>query len=333
MPENKKVLKQMDIIRTLGVKPVIDPAQEVEARTQFLMDYLRTSHARGFVLGISGGQDSTLAGKLAQRAVEKLRAEAKAGGADCKGATSKTKAGAGAGPVDAAGVEGGTRAGVEAEVEFIAVRLPHGVQADEDDAQTALDFIQPDKRVTVNIAEATRTIDAAVSRGLFSEDYAASRKATQQGVEPTDGLGDFNLGNVKARLRMVAQYAIAGERNLLVIGTDHAAENITGFFTKFGDGAADVLPLAGLNKRQGAQLLQYLEAPASTWEKVPTADLEEHRPALPDEEALGVSYQHIDDYLEGKDVPQTARDVIETWWEKGQHKRHLPASPTDTWWR
>lgn len=268
----------MEIIQALGVKPVIDPGQEVETRTRFLMDYLTASHARGFVLGISGGQDSTLAGKLAQRAVDMLRAEGSA-------------------------------------AEFIAVRLPHGVQADEEDAQTALEFIQPDRRVTVNIAEATSSIDAAVSRGLEEE------------------LGDFNVGNVKARLRMVAQYAIAGERNLLVIGTDHAAENVTGFFTKFGDGAADVLPLAGLNKRQGAQLLEYLGAPASTWEKVPTADLEENRPGLPDEEALGVSYRHIDDYLEGKNVPASARDVIERWWEKGQHKRHLPASPADTWWR
>lgn len=276
--EHKKALKQMEIIQALGVKPVIDPGQEVETRTRFLMDYLTASHARGFVLGISGGQDSTLAGKLAQRAVDMLRAEGSA-------------------------------------AEFIAVRLPHGVQADEEDAQTALEFIQPDRRVTVNIAEATSSIDAAVSRGLEEE------------------LGDFNVGNVKARLRMVAQYAIAGERNLLVIGTDHAAENVTGFFTKFGDGAADVLPLAGLNKRQGAQLLEYLGAPASTWEKVPTADLEENRPGLPDEEALGVSYRHIDDYLEGKNVPDSARDVIERWWEKGQHKRHLPASPADTWWR
>ena len=252
---------QNDIIKALGVKPRIDPAEEVERRVAFLVDYLRTTGAKGFVLGISGGQDSTLAGRLAQLAVAR---------------------------VDGA--------------HFWAVRLPHGVQADEDDAQIALDFIEPDYSLTVNIAEATAALDGAVANALHQ-----------------DSLGDFNRGNLKARLRMSAQYALAGEVGALVIGTDHAAENVTAFFTKWGDGAADVLPLAGLNKRQGAQLLEYLGAPESTWKKVPTADLEDDRPLLSDEEALGVTYAHIDDYLEGKAVPDDARERIETLWRRGAH--------------
>ena len=132
---------------------------------------------------------------------------------------------------------------------------------------------------------------------------------------------------------MVAQYAIAGERGCLVIGTDHAAENVTGFFTKFGDGAADLVPLAGLNKRQGAALLKHLGATPRLWEKVPTADLEEDRPALPDEEALGISYALIDDYLEGKPVPPEAAKRLAHLWRVGQHKRHLPPGPRDGWWR
>ena len=111
------------------------------------------------------------------------------------------------------------------------------------------------------------------------------------------------------------------------IGTDHAAENVTAFFTKWGDGAADLLPLAGLNKRQGAALLEHLGAPRSTWEKVPTADLEDDKPQLPDEEALGVTYAHIDDYLEGKAVPDAARERIETLWHRGAHKRIMPQGP------
>src|SRR5699024_11966016 len=91
-------------------------------------------------------------------------------------------------------------------------------------------------------------------------------------------VSDFNKGNIKARQRMIAQYPLASETGTLVVGSDHAAEAITGFYTKFGDGAADLMPLVGLNKRQGAELLRYLGAPASTWEKVPTADLEEGRP-------------------------------------------------------
>ena len=61
---------------------------------------------------------------------------------------------------------------------------------------------------------------------------------------------DFARGNVKARMRMIAQYEIAGLTGGLVLGTDHSAENITGFYTKHGDGACDLAPLFGLNKRQ-----------------------------------------------------------------------------------
>ncbi|WP_311390165.1 ammonia-dependent NAD(+) synthetase [Corynebacterium haemomassiliense] len=270
---------QSDIIAALGVAPTIDPDTEITRRVQFLVDYLDATGAKGYVLGISGGQDSTLAGRLAQLAVKQRRADGN-------------------------------------DATFVAVRLPHGVQADEDDAQLALQFIQPDETVTVDIEPATTAMAGAVADALKA-----------------GSLGDFNKGNVKARMRMIAQYAIAGERGLLVVGTDHAAENVTGFFTKHGDGAADLVPLAGLNKRQGAALLDHLDANPRLWEKVPTADLEEDRPALPDEDALGITYAHIDDYLEGKQVPQEAAKRLEHLWRIGQHKRHLPPGPNDTWWR
>lgn len=275
---------QQTIIKALDVKPLIDPEEEISRRVDFLADYLATTGARGFALGISGGQDSTLAGRLAQLAVEKLRA---AGG-------------------DAAG----------ADVEFWALRLPHGTQLDDADAQLALDFIQPDHAATIDIADATAATDRSAAAAVGA-----------------DSLSDFNRGNVKARQRMIAQYAVAGERGLLVIGTDHAAENLTGFFTKFGDGAADILPLAGLNKRQGAALLRQLGAPEATWKKVPTADLEDDRPGLPDEEALGLRYSEIDDYLEGRTVSDAAAQRIEQLWRAGEHKRHLPATLADDWWR
>lgn len=283
MPKNPST-KQQSIIKTLGVKPLIDPEEEVARRVNFLAEYLKTTGARGFALGISGGQDSTLAGRLAQLAVEKLRTEDHS-------------------------TEGH-------QVEFWALRLPHGQQHDDSDAQMALEFIRPDHRASIDIAPATAAMDQAAA--------AAVGEAS---------LSDFNRGNVKARQRMIAQYAVAGARGLLVIGTDHAAENLTGFFTKFGDGAADVLPLAGLNKRQGAALLRHLKAPDATWQKVPTADLEDDRPGLPDEEALGLRYSEIDDYLEGREVSEEAATRIERLWEAGQHKRQLPATLADDWWR
>ncbi|WP_419298902.1 NAD(+) synthase, partial [Acinetobacter calcoaceticus] len=96
---------------------------------------------------------------------------------------------------------------------------------------------------------------------------------------------------------MIAQYGVAGENSGAVLGTDHSAESITGFYTKFGDGGADLVPIFRLNKRQGKAMLAELGAPKHLYEKVPTADLEEDRPALPDELALGVTYDQIDDYL------------------------------------
>ncbi|MEV4236097.1 MULTISPECIES: ammonia-dependent NAD(+) synthetase [unclassified Nocardia] len=281
------------IIAELGVQSNIEPKLEVRRRVDFLKDYLNASPARGFVLGISGGQDSALAGRLCQLAVEELRAD----GADAA---------------------------------FIAVRLPYGVQADEADARIALRFIQPDRSVVVNIRPGANAVAAEVASALSSSIPSTAPTAVAQKV---DKLRDFVRGNIKARERMVIQYAIAGQENMLVVGTDHAAEAVTGFFTKFGDGGVDITPLTGLTKRQGAALLQELGAPSSIWSKVPTADLEDDRPALPDEEALGLRYSEIDDYLEGKDVTAEVAEKLETIFVNTRHKRTVPVTPLDTWWR
>lgn len=271
---------QEEIIRQLGVKASIDPQEEIRKTVDFLKAYLRKhSFLKTYVLGLSGGQDSTLAGKLAQMAIAELREETS-----------------------------------DQAYQFIAVRLPYGVQADEADAQKALAFIAPDQTLTINIKAA---VDGQVE---------ALQAA---GVE----ISDFNKGNIKARQRMISQYAIAGQMAGAVIGTDHAAENITGFFTKFGDGGADILPLFRLNKRQGKALLKVLGADAALYEKVPTADLEDQKPGLADEVALGVTYQDIDDYLEGKLISKAAQATIEKWWHKGQHKRHLPITIFDDFWK
>lgn len=270
---------QNEIIQKLHVEPTIDPAEEIQKRVRLLKDYAKTTGMKGFVLGISGGQDSSLAGKLAQLAVEEMRAES---GEDYT---------------------------------FIAVRLPYGVQKDEDDAQKALDFIGPDRKLTFNIKEA---VDAS---------YRSYRDAT--GEE----LSDFLKGNTKARERMKVQYDLAAHYHLLVIGTDHAAEAVTGFYTKHGDGACDIAPLFGLNKRQGKQLLKELGADEALYTKVPTADLEDDRPGLPDEEALGVTYEEIDSYLEGKEVVPMAKEKIESHYLKTRHKRESEVTLYDDWWK
>ena len=201
------------------------------------------------------------------------------------------------------------------EYQFIAVRLPYGEQADESDAMFAInDFIKPDKIMRVNIKAATDAMVASLN-------------------EAGTPISDFNKGNIKARERMIVQYAIGGENKGAVVGTDHAAEAVTGFYTKFGDGGADITPLSGLDKRQGKALLQFLGAPAKLYDKTPTADLEEDKPMRPDEEALGVRYDEIDDYLEGREVSPAVAKKIEGWYRRTQHKRHLPIAPYDTWWK
>ena len=271
---------QEEIINALGVNSQIDPQAEVIKRIQFICDFLQTTKMKALVLGISGGQDSSLAGRLSQLAVEKLREETG-----------------------------------DNENQFIAVRLPYGEQADESDAMFAInDFIKPDKIMRVNIKAATDAMVVSLN-------------------EAGTPISDFNKGNIKARERMIVQYAIGGENKGAVVGTDHAAEAVTGFYTKFGDGGADITPLSGLDKRQGKALLQYLGAPAKLYDKTPTADLEEDKPMRPDEEALGVRYDEIDDYLEGREVSPAAAEKIEGWYRRTQHKRHLPIAPYDTWWK
>jgi NAD+ synthase len=191
---------------------------------------------------------------------------------------------------------------------FIAMRLPYGVQADEHDAVRALDFIRPDETLTVDIKPASDALLGAVESGLGENE-------------------DFLLGNIKARQRMIAQYAVAGARHGLVVGTDHAAEAVMGFFTKYGDGAADLTPLAGLTKRRVRAVAAALGAPKDVTEKVPTADLETNRPGLPDEHAFGITYDEIDDFLEGREVTRATYDTVTGWHRRTAHKRALPVSP------
>ncbi|WP_210133472.1 ammonia-dependent NAD(+) synthetase [Staphylococcus sp. GDY8P155P] len=256
------------IVREMKVKPSIDSKLETRNIIQFIKNYIQShSFIKSLVLGISGGQDSTLAGKLCQIAINELKEK-------------------------------------DIDCQFIAVKLPYGEQKDADEVEDALKFIQPDRTITVNIKPSVdQSVESLKESGIV--------------------LTDFQKGNEKARERMKAQFSIASNQQGIVVGTDHSAENLTGFFTKYGDGAADIAPLFGLNKRQGRQILAYLDAPAHLYEKVPTADLEENKPQLPDEDALGVSYAHIDDYLEGKQVPKEAKVIIENHYIKNAHKREL----------
>lgn len=274
---------QQQIISEMGVAPEIDPAAEAEQRVRFLADYLRATGAQGFVLGISGGVDSTTAGRLCQLAVEQVRAD--------------------------------DSAGSDQNIAFTALRLPYRTQHDEDDAQRSLRFIRADHEATLQIGAA---VDA------LAEDVDAALGTP---------LSDYHRGNVKARMRMIAQYAVAGERGALVVGTDHAAESVTGFFTKYGDGGVDIQANFTLNKRQIRQILKYLDAPEHLWDKAPTADLLDENPGQLDEVELGITYEQIDDYLEGREVEPEAAERLEQRYLATRHKRAVAPSLLDDWWK
>ncbi|MBP1917284.1 NAD+ synthase [Lederbergia galactosidilyticus] len=271
---------QQKIIEELKVSPKIDVNEEIRKSIDFMKAYMnKYGFFNGFVLGISGGQDSTLVGKLAQMAVDELNQERD-----------------------------------DQKYQFIALKLPYGTQADMQDVEDALDFIKPSQVYEVNIQSAVN---------------ASVRAIQEAGIT----ISDFTKGNEKARERMKAQYSVAAHFNAVVLGTDHAAEALTGFYTKYGDGGSDLVPIFRLNKRQGRKILKELGCPEHLYLKIPTADLEDDRPLLPDEVALGVSYEEIDDYLEGKKVSATAKNTIEALYRKSAHKRHLPINIFDDFWK
>lgn len=263
-----------EILQKHSVRPtdIIDFEIEARNRIDYLKNYLVKSNKHGIVLGISGGVDSTTAGKLCQIACEEL---------NCNWY----------------------------KAIFYAVRIPYGVQKDEEDAQLALDFIKPDDVVTINIRDAVDAIHNQFT-GLF-----ISNKQL-----------DFHKGNNKARMRMIAQYELAGITDSLVVGTDHNSELIPAFYTKWGDQACDITVLNGLNKRQVRRLAETLGAPEKLFKKIPTADLEDLRPGIADEDALGFSYNDLDNFLEGIPIPKEVETKICEQYKKTKHKRDWPVA-------
>jgi NAD+ synthase len=263
------------VIREHGVSRYFDADAARERRVAVLGEYLASQGLRTYVLGISGGVDSSTAGRLAQLAVDRLRAR-----------------------------------GYEAR--FVAVRLPYGTQRNEEDASLAPEFIQPDETLTVDIKDPADAMLVSLKRGgaKYVDDFQE----------------DFVPGNIKGRQRTVTQYAIAGARVGTVTGTDHAAESLMGFFTKFGGGGADILPLSGLTKRRARALARALGASERLAITVPTADHESLPPQRPDGDSYGISYENIGDFLEGRPVSHEVLTTMHRFHRATGHKRALPVS-------
>ncbi|WP_240666623.1 ammonia-dependent NAD(+) synthetase [Longirhabdus pacifica] len=189
----------------------------------------------------------------------------------------------------------------------IGVFQPYGEQEDIEHSYAVAEEFQLQHTMETNIEEAVNEVALEVEDSLKS--IGVHRHVSVKGK-----------GNIKARTRMVMQYAIAFEQNVLVVGTDHASEALTGFFTKYGDGAVDITPLSTLNKRQVKMLAEVLGVPQQIITKAPTAGL---WVGQTDEDELGISYDDNSDYLEGKEVPASVREKLEQLYQNTQHKRSI----------
>ena len=136
-------------------------------------------------------------------------------------------------------------------------------------------------------------------------------------------MGDKRMvqGNLGARLRMSVLYAVGNSLNYLVTGTDNMAEAYTGYFTKYGDGGVDILPISHLTKGEVYALGEYLGVPKEIISRPPTAGFFHSQT---DEQEMGVDYKTIDAYLRGEEIPAEKRLIIEDLHKKSQHKRMLP---------
>lgn len=226
---------------------------------KFLREYLESSKLDTFVLGLSGGVDSSLVAAIARKAVGKDR------------------------------------------LYCYAIDV-------ESNPQDIADAIEISKQLDVNL-EVINLTDTYHS-------YLKSLKG-----ESFDRLTKSNL---KVRMRMIALFAFAQQKRGLVLGTDNWDERYVGYFTKYGDGAADLLPIVNLTKgevREAAKLYGVSEKLAN---RTPSAGLFEGQT---DETEMGVKYKDLDDFLLGKEIDPNVKMRIEYLHKISEHKRNSIPEP------
>lgn len=236
--------------------------EETDALVKWLQDMLKTTGSQGYVVGLSGGIDSSAAAALIRRA---------------------------------------------AGEHSLGLILPiHSDPSDAEHARMAAAAAGIDS-MDVDLSEAHQNLLSRITTGL-----------QHLGRNVPNRLADANL---RARLRMSAIYAVANALNYLVVGTDNAAELFTGYFTKHGDGACDLLPLADFTKKEVRALGAYLGVPDVIVNKAPSAGL---WPGQTDEDEMGLSYDTIDAFLQGDSIPETDKKRLLQMHRSTEHKRSLP---------
>ncbi len=189
--------------------------------------------------------------------------------------------------------------------------------------------IQSDINDSIECAKClTSQFDSVVEDTISIENSFAGVKEDLKDCVLKDNADRYAMGNLQARLRMVIQYTLA--KKLLVAGTDHATESITGYFTKFGDGGCDFTPTDGLVKDDIYRIAKRYNAPECVMKKAPAAGL---GISNCDEDELKVSYKDLCNYLYGNIIEKDKAERIMRLYDVSEHKRHLAASPKNLWWK
>ena len=230
---------------------------------KFLKDYLEDIKCNTYILGVSGGVDSSLCAAIAKNAVGKDK--------------------------------------------LSCLIIP--IESSKEDVDDALTLVK-DLDLNYTIIDATETFKKYVE--TFSK----------AGIE----LDRSTLGNLKARMRMSILYAVAQKERGLVIGTDNADERYVGYFTKHGDGACDILPIAHLIKGEVVEACKLYGIRDSLAERVPTAGLYEGQT---DEKEMGVTYKDLDAFLLGADIPEAPKSRIDYLHKISEHKRKDIPTPVE----
>lgn len=252
----------------MAIKDTQQMQEKVDEIVTWLKEYLNKSGQKGFVLGLSGGIDSSLVAQLIMRACPN---------------------------------------------HSIGVIMPAG-----NHPQDKEDAIAAAKACAMPYIEIDLT---KYRQGLFDDTLNVLRQADLL-------CGDEKMmrGNIGARLRMTTLYAVGGSLGYLVVGTDNAAETYTGYFTKYGDGGVDLLPISHLTKGEVFEMARYLGIPEQVLNKAPSAGFFQGQT---DEDEMGVSYDTIDAYLKGEKIPEDKRAIIQRLHRISEHKRVLPPTIKD----
>ncbi|MCP8616996.1 NAD(+) synthase [Salirhabdus salicampi] len=154
--------------------------------------------------------------------------------------------------------------------------------------------------------------------------FSTITQVIQQTGDWNDKQAKLADANLRARLRMSTLYTVATNYQYLVVGTDNAAEWYTGYFTKYGDGGVDLVPIMNYTKGEVRELAKALGVPKEIIEKAPSAGLWEGQT---DENEMGVTYDQIDKYLKDEEIPVNDKQIIEKMHERTAHKRRMPSGP------